>query len=245
MQGKQGNPKQRGSSPSPLTRAEQQSEGRDKRGQTCLPQPEESSCRHNTPVTRAMCVCGGELLKEALIGESPNIAVRFPLRASLVDHHFQNHQGEPSEGSGKRTETGAAGERSLPRPQLVPGVRAAAEGAGEGAPTVQPEGAEQAPCPAEATPGTSGARGPQAAGLRAGFPRSARPDSHLPRGDRGRLPGLAPGAEAAAAARRWGGGERRRGRAGAAGTGSAALLRGAPGASLAVFGKLPRPHDPP
>lgn len=192
-----------------------------------------------------MCVCGGELLKEALIGESPNTAVRFPLRASLVDHHFQNHQGEPSEGSGKRTETGAAGERSLPRPQLVPGVRAAAEGAGEGAPTVQPEGAEQAPCPAEATPGTSGARGPQAAGLRAGFPRSARPDSHLPRGDRGRLPGLAPGAEAAAAARRWGGGERRRGRAGAAGTGSAALLRGAPGASLALFGKLPRPHDPP
>lgn len=52
---------------SPLARAQQQPEEGTRGNQICLLQPEESSCRHTTPINHAV---GGRLLREALIGES-------------------------------------------------------------------------------------------------------------------------------------------------------------------------------
>lgn len=141
---------------------------------------------------------------------------------------------------------------------------------GRGLPPLQPEGAEEAPCPAAAAPGTNGARGTAAADTEAPPLRPPQRPARVPTrtylgGTRRRS--LAVGAGFVGLRRRQrdaarGGDGRRRAaaraataepgplarvhRAGAAAQdGEAMLLRGTPGASLALLGKLPRPHDPP
>lgn len=72
-------------------------------------------------------------------------------------------------------------EKDLPFPGLVLDAWAAPGGARNGIPPLQPEGAEEAPCPAAAAPGANGARGPplRTPELRHRVPRSARLRSRL------------------------------------------------------------------
>lgn len=207
---------------------------------------------------------GGRLPREALLGESPNKAVRSHPRTYLLDQHFQNHRREPKERSRGGTETG--GWRETASPRLVLDAWAVPGGAGKGASSLAASGCKG--CSLPRSSGTRNKRGvgePQlhTQGLRRRVPRSAQSPSRLAPTSAG------PGAGSVGLRRRRrlrdaarGGGEGRRAaaraataepgplarvyRAGAAAQdGKAMLLRGTPGASLALLGKLPRPHDPP
>lgn len=201
--------------------------------------PEESSCRYNTPVNHA----GGRkrLLREALIGESPNKAVRSHPRTHLLAQHFQKHQRE-------RKDWGKGLERDC-LPPARPGCL------GRELLPSQPGVQRMLLAPQQPQEQTGrGGQQPRTRGSGAASPAapSACPDSHLPRRDPGPAPRgcderrrreAASGARAASAEP----GPLARGhRAGAAAQdGRAMLLRGTPGASLALLRKLPRPHDPP
>lgn len=180
--------------------------------QICLLPPKESSCRHNTPVNHAV---GGRLPREALLGESPNKAVRSHPHTYLLDQHFQNHRREPKERSRGGTETG--GWRETASPRLVLDAWAVPGGAGKGASSLAASG-----CKGSSLPRSSGARNKRGVGGRSCTHRGSgaaspaalgpRPDSHLPRRDPGPDPwgcgggGCATRREAAA-----GGGERQPG----------------------------------
>lgn len=231
-QGKPLRPAQRSASPTLHPPAHSSSPRTGTRGdQICLLRPEESSCQHNTPVNHAGK--GGRFPREALIGESPNKAVRSHPRTYLLDQHFQNHQRESKERSREGTES--EGWRQIAPARLVLDAWAVPGGAGKGASSLAATG-----CRGSSLPRSSNAKNNRGVGGRSCRQRgsgaaspaapSACPDSHLPRRDAGPEPrrrGRIRGA-AAAAARRC---ERRRreaasgspgcnGRAGAARTGA-------------------------
>lgn len=162
---------------SPLARAQRQPEEETRGDQICLLQPEESSCRHTTPVNHAG---GGRLLREALIGESPNKAVRSHPRIYLLDQHFQNRQRKPKERSREGTETGEW--REVASPRLVLDAWAVPGEAGKGASFLVARGCRGSSLPRSLQrQEQTGRGGPQlqTRALRRRVPRSAQPLSRL------------------------------------------------------------------